>query len=83
MVREEVSIRGTFNGATGGDNWIIATIAGVQGPASSISNAADGYCSVCFDVPAGATFSVTLTSDMGGGVGAATLFHWTEVSYTL
>jgi len=83
MVREEVSIRGTFNHATGGDNWIIATIAGVQGPASSISNASVGYCSVCFDVPAGATFSVTLTSDMGGGVGVATLFQWTEVSYTL
>jgi hypothetical protein len=82
-VTEEVTIRGTFNHATGGDNWITSIIDGTNGPAASISNAADGYCNVSFTVPSGSTFSVTLTSDMGGGVGAATLYQWTEVSFAL
>ena len=79
-VFEEVTMTGPFTGATGSDHYLQSTVDGVAGPKSSFTNAASGYASVGFWVPAGSAFSVTITDTSGG---SSSITGWTEVSFGL
>jgi hypothetical protein len=80
-VFEEVTITGPFWNGTGTDNFLTSIINGVAGPANCTPNATNGYASVSFWVPAGGTFSVSISHD--GGFLPVTLTGWTEVSFGL
>jgi len=80
-VCEEVTLAGGAGGAAGVDYLLVSTIAGIAGPQASITNDSEGWNSVTFWVPAGATFSVTVSSNNGGY--PASISKWTEVSFSL
>jgi hypothetical protein len=76
-VMEEVTMTGG-GGCTGSDSSLVATIAGVTGPANWITNDCAGQASVTFLVPTGATFHVTAANVTGGGTVSIT--SWLELS---
>jgi hypothetical protein len=81
-VYEEVTMVGPENDNTGRSYSIRSIINGYLGPIDSIENYSYGYASIGFWVPAGATFSVTLTQDTGGIVSPPpSIYVWTEVSF--
>ena len=82
-VFEEVTMAAPQNDNTGRSYSIRATIAGVAGPISSITNYSYGYASVGFWVPAGKTFAVNLTQDTGGAVSGYAIQSWTEIAFGL
>jgi len=81
---QEVTMIGPQNDNTGRSYSIRSIIAGSNGPTNSIENYSYGYAYIGFWVPAGATFSVTLTQDTGGIVSPPpSIYQWTEVSFGL
>jgi len=79
---EEVCMIGPENDNTGRSYSIRATVNGTPGVVSSITNYSYGYASVGFWVPAGSTFSVSLTQDTGGTVyPPPSIYSWFEVSF--
>jgi len=78
-VLEEVTAGYTTYGTTGCDESLVAVINGVQGPINGVHNACGGRFSVTFLVPAGATFSATLSNDNGNSTPYAVI-NWLEVS---
>ncbi len=76
-VYEEVTMRGPFTGGTGSDHYIQAIVNGVAGPSAGWSNGTNSYAYIGFWVPAGGTFSVSITDTNG----SSTISNWTEVSF--
>jgi hypothetical protein len=80
-VFEEVTMAGPGAGASGEDFLLSSTINGAQGPSAGITNDSWGYAHIGFWVPAGGTFSATVSSPNGHT--GETISQWTEVSFAL
>jgi hypothetical protein len=80
-VFEEVTMAGPGAGASGEDFLLSSTINGAQGPSAGITNDSWGYAHIGFWVPAGGTFSATVSSPDGHT--GETISQWTEVSFAL
>ena len=80
-VFEEVTMAGPGEGASGEDFLLSSTINGALGPSAGITNDSWGYAYVGFWVPAGGTFSATVSSPNGHT--GETISQWTEVSFAL
>jgi len=79
-VLEEVTLSSTGGGGcVGNDASLTSTIASVTGPTSWVTNACTGQTSITFLVPAGATFSATVTHVDGTGA-TVSLEGWLELA---
>ena len=78
-VIEEVTLSSSGSGGcVGNDASVTSIIAGVTGPANWVTNDCTGQASVTFVVPAGDTFSATITHVNGSGA-TITLTGWLEI----
>jgi hypothetical protein len=76
---EEVGV--TTTGSCSGNNTQLSfTVNGVSGYGNGVWNECSGQFGVSFIVPAGATFSVTITQVSGGPPASTTLSNWLEVN---